>query len=268
MSEFVNQTTLGVDKKYLPRFKLPDIYTFWDSAAPEYNPATPVHPDCDFVAVQERLAQAGLEIASVQDLTEMAKMDTDDAAYNFGEAVRRIRHPLGRTGINGTGVFHKTGPSYTADVVALRDHPDAGPQVALVHVRGKWAIPGGFMEDADEGDAVVAGIRELWEETNLDVRDWHLGIDDPLEMLIEDEVKPQSRKSADLGWLINNVTGVMLPDWKQGETLAIGTEDPSEEIDAVGWFNCYELDTVIASNIGQDHRRYVDLGFDRLATQL
>ena len=262
MTEFVNQTELGVDKNYPGRFALTDVYAHWDTAAPHYEPYMPTKPD--FETMQERLAEAGLHIASAEDLTEMARMDTDDAVYNFGEQAGKLRHPLGRTGVNGSGIFYKAGASHTADVVAARLHPDHGYQVALVHVRGKWATPGGFMDPEDHGDPRAAGVRELWEETQLDVRDWD--IDDPslFVQLVPEEIKPRSRKSADLGWLVNSVTGVILPDWTQGETLAVGTEDPSEDIKNVGWFSRRAIAELIDGNIGEDHERYIQSFFDRL----
>ena len=260
MKGCVNQTEIGEDARYPERFVLADVYTFWDTEAWHYNPATPTHPDCDFRAVQQRLAEAGVEVISEHDLTRMARMDTDNAVYNYGEEVRRLRHPLGRTGINGTGVFHKAGPSRTADVVALRKHPEDGVQVALAHARGKWVLPGGFMEEEDGQDPVVAGLRELNEEISLDFRDPGTeGVE--IELLIAEEIKPYTRKSADMGWLVNDVTGLLLPDYKLGDPIAIGTVDPNEIIESVGWFTEPALDHL---DIGVDHRRYIGVAIDQL----
>lgn len=66
----------------------------------------------------------------------------------------------------GKGNFYYWGPNRTVDPVVLSGDTDI-PSLLLIQRgdTGDWALPGGFIDPGE--DAVVAGLRELEEETEL-----------------------------------------------------------------------------------------------------
>ena len=76
--------------------------------------------------------------------------------------------------VTNKGKFYKWGPNYTGDPIIITREPI--PRIALVQRKdnGLWALPGGFVDQADGTDPVIAGInasrREAFEEIGIDVR--------------------------------------------------------------------------------------------------
>lgn len=68
--------------------------------------------------------------------------------------------------VAGKGFYWSWGPNYTADPVVIAGHEDR--QVLLIQRgdTGKWALPGGFVDEG-ESDPMTAALRELREEANL-----------------------------------------------------------------------------------------------------
>jgi ADP-ribose pyrophosphatase YjhB (NUDIX family) len=69
----------------------------------------------------------------------------------------------------GKGCYWRWGPNYTVDPIVISREPE--PKILLVQRgdNGKWALPGGFI---DPGEAPnVAGLREIIEETHLELTD-------------------------------------------------------------------------------------------------
>lgn len=89
----------------------------------------------------------------------------------------RPLHPLHESMLNdssigaitGKGKYYNWGPNHTADSIIIAS--DIEPKILLIQRNdtGLWALPGGFI-DSDE-NAVTAAARELYEETNLDIKD-------------------------------------------------------------------------------------------------
>jgi len=212
----VNQSLLLKDKRYPERTVLDDAQTSWDIETPGYNP--PLYPD--FEAIIERLAEQGVEVPDVQTLVHLAKLTTRQAAEIVGDSIADVRHPLGRTGINGTGIYYKAGKSQAADLAVLRDEPYGGLEIALVYNRGKWHLPGGFLDPADQGDHKQAAIREGLEEINIDLNP----IAEEVETLIPEHVKPGSSRSVDLGYITTQVETIVLPQFEMSEDLKAGDD--------------------------------------------
>lgn len=65
----------------------------------------------------------------------------------------------------GKGNFYYWGANYTVDPIVMTNEPV--PRVLLIQRRdnGKWALPGGFIDENE--NPVAAGLRELEEETGL-----------------------------------------------------------------------------------------------------
>lgn len=263
MSEFVNQTHLDVDKSYPQRQILADHLTSWDIFAPDYSPPLPKKPDFDIV--QKRLEEAGLLVDSPEELDNLVKLETAEAVGIFGEVVASLRHPLGRTGINGTGIFNKAGASLTADMVLMRFHPDYRAQVALAFTRNKWSLPGGFVEPGEEADRRLSAVREAWEEISIDLRECSLSDEDGFMTLVDGEVKPRSPRAADFGWINNEVTGHLLADYTDGDSIAPGTVDDRETITDARWFSIPEVGRLkVGVEISPDHCRYISRGVRKL----
>lgn len=246
-----NQTQLGKEKEYPDRLMVPDRWTSWDHEVDFYTP--PIYPD--FSTIAERLYEQGIEVADEESLITLAKLSTKQAAEIVGPAIADARHPLGRTGINGTGVFWKAGKSRTADMAIMRDNPTAEIEIALVFNRGKWRLPGGFIEENDGGDLKNTAIREGTEETGLDLT--NLG--DQTETLIPEQVKPNSSRSVDFGFVTSQVEVVLLPDVEMSFDLAA-----DDDAETAGWFS---RDDVLyhhqeLGQVSPDHFAYAKQAFD------
>ncbi|MBX4190472.1 NUDIX hydrolase [Candidatus Saccharibacteria bacterium] len=245
----VNQTQIGKEKEYPDRFSLPDNFTSWETAVQSYEPLS--YPDFD--TIQEKLAAKSIEVAGPKTLNDLAKFSTTKAIEFYGKAIADIRHPLGRTGINGTGVFWKAGKSRTADIAILRNEPSAGLQLAMVFNRRKWRLPGGFIEPQDQDDLRQTAIREGNEETSIDIS----ALANETETLIPEQVKPNSSRSVDLGYLTSQVETILLPDIEMSFDLAA-----RDDAEAASWFD--HSDVVNHHEIGQispDHYAYAMQAF-------
>jgi ADP-ribose pyrophosphatase YjhB (NUDIX family) len=252
-----NQTTLGIEKKYPDRLFVPDEFVSWDQMNESYTP--PIHPD--FATIAERLHEQGIEVADEKALMALAKMSTEQAAEIVGPAIADVRHPLGRTGINGTGIFWKAGRSRTADMAILRNNPATELEIALVFNRGKWRLPGGFIDENDEGDLKNTALREGTEETSINVA----RLADQAETLIPEQVKPSSSRSVDLGYVTSQVEVVLLPEMEMSFDLAA-----DDDAEAASWFShdevVYHRDEL--GHISSDHFAYMMQAFSWGGTRI
>lgn len=220
----VNQTLIPTEKKYPERQVLNDKLTSWELVVPSYKPQ--LYPNFELIA--ERLLDQGIEVADVSILRKLAWLSTAQATEIVGPNIAEIRHPLGRTGINGTGIYYKAGKSQTADMAILRDERYNGLELVLVYNRGKWRLPGGFIDPADNGDLRTTAIREGIEETGLDLTP----IANQVETLIPEHVKPNSSRSVDMGYVTSQVEYVVLLEAEMGDGLK--ASDDAEEAE---WFD-------------------------------
>lgn len=247
-----NQSKVGIDKKYPPRWEMPDLVAQWTTGLHEY-PA-PIHPD--FETIQERLAAKGVEVPHLEALKRLGALTTSEAVEEYGEAIARVRHPLGRTGINGTGIFYEAGPSRTADIAVMR-RTMQNLELALVYNRGKWRLPGGFIDPADNGDLRNTAIREGEEELGIPLA--HLA--NEVETIVPEGVKPNSSRSVDMAYIMHQVELVVLPDPEMGDDIK--ANDDAEE---AGWFTPGEVAEIIEKKqMSRDPSVYALLAFSNEA---
>lgn len=246
----INQTILKTEKSYPPRQVLPDAQTSWEVENPEYRPA--IVPDFD--TTRQRLEDKGVVMTSAAELTVAGALSNRQAVEAYGEAILSLRHPLGRTGLTGTGGFWRAGNSATADFALGRMGAD-GLEMALVYNRDRWSLPGGFLEpDEDLHDRTEAGIRECCEETGLDLHPVaHLA-----RPMTEVHIKPRSKRSLDFAFISNQVIGLLLPTDAIDEKL-----HASDDAEAAGWF---DLPTIASMTVSVDHREYIQRAAQRFTT--
>lgn len=258
LADMINQTTLPIEKGYPERAVLADEHTNWDLEVPTYDP--PIHPE--FGLAQQRLAAAGLVVASPEELTLLARLNNQQASEEFGDIVLDLRNPLGRTGINGTGIYYVAGMSEVGDMAMFRTSEESGLEIATIFNRKKWRIPGGFSEPEDEGDQAKTAIREAVEETSIDV--YSLAEAGLVYTLVKKQIKTRSRRSADLGFMFNQVEAVLLPDYSMGDGIK-----PGDDAKDAKWMDFAEIETHRAAClISDDHYDYIRLGFAHFQQQL
>lgn len=219
-----------------------DDQVSWDKENRDYTP--PIVPD--FRTAQEKLEAKGVLISDRVAFERIGMLSNRQAVETYGEAILDLRHPLGRTGLNGTGVFWNAGNSATADF-ALGRRTEQGLELALIYNRGRWGLPGGFLdpgEDAD--DRTAAGLRECCEETGLDLSP----VAHMARPITEVHIKPQSKRSVDFGFISNQVIGLLLPKEAIDETL-----HASDDAEAANWFTVQEIADL--PNVSPDHRGYI-----------
>lgn len=250
-----NQTRLPIESDYPERLVVPEALTSWNV---ELNPGVyspPLYPDPSTVV--GLLEAQGLDGITENDLPLFARLSNLQLTEAFGPDAVKLRHPLGRTGINGTGTFWQAGESRTSDIAIVRRESDRGPEIVLVYSR-RWGLPGGFHEPEDHGDFNKAAVREGRQETDLDVDT--LNAQGRVETLERAHTKLQSRRSVDLGFITNQVELLMLDP---GES--IGTLRARDDAEDAGWFT---IEDVVAleqqGKISQDHFGYVIRAFDRV----
>ena len=239
-----NQSTLSIEKGYPARVPVPDPLTSWGREYPGYLPN--VFPDAP--RTLDLLERKGLVIRTYKELGILGELSNRQAVDTYGDAVLNVRNPLGRTGINGTGIYYKAGKSTTADIAIMRATNE--PQIILVYNRGKWSLPGGFKEPGDT-DGLSIALREGQEETGLPLEDLDI------RTLIKSHTKGNSRRSTDLAYLSNTVATVTLPDPTLGEQLLAG-----EDAEDAKWFTATALaELVTQKQISVDHTSYAQQAF-------
>ena len=195
----LNPTMFGIEEGYPARTILPEELVDWEVSLPddvEYGkPVTNLKPEHGSVAA--KLLRAGLRVAGDDEIAELARMGNADVITHYGgdfaERLAQLRYPLGRTGVNGVGVFYGARANETSDVIAAYQN-NSGVYIALVKTRGRWNTPGGF-ERREDIDAVECAFREFHEETGHDLRTEQRGL-----VKVLDEIKC-SKRTTDHAWI-------------------------------------------------------------------
>lgn len=167
------------------------------------------------------------------------------------------------------GRYWHLGANPTVDIVVRRRN-SAGDGQELLLIRrahtaateaGKWALPGGFqLTDAPPGTpwkpgietAIEACVRELLEETNLDISRQsgdllHIG---------DYEGGGRDPRDSDEAWSRSQVFAIDLPDELAASTV-VGSDDAMD----ARWFNRNAL----PRNIAFDHARIIEDALDAMA---
>jgi len=227
MANFVNQTTLPVEKGYPERFSLADDLTDWNVGVPGYVPD--INPGVDLAI--ERLNLKDVNVTDEKSLRELAKLPMTEAIDAYGPAITKVRNPLGRTGINGTGIYYVAGGSRVADMTVRRTNNGGEHEIAMMHRGNKWRFAGGFMDEVDRDNLELTALRELYEEVGLDFQD--LAGTGQIVALRQEEVKPRSARATDMGFMTNAVYMYHLENYDYGNEIR-----PNDgEADQVGWFD-------------------------------
>lgn len=236
---------LGIEQGYPERFLIPEPLHEWELSHPLYFHAPIYARDNN---IFDLLDEAGVEIRNSSELQVLGSLENKLAIEVFGPNVEKIRHPLGRTGINGTGLFYHAGEAQASDMAIVRQHTTRGFEVLLAYSR-RWGLPGGFSEPGDE-DGRQTAIREAVEETGIDVVD--LRLEDDVITILPRMVKPNSRRSTDYGFITTQVEGLLLPEPGLGDAAKAG-----DDAKAVMWATQGTLDFLKREgNVSNDHYEY------------
>lgn len=241
-----NQSLLPIERGYPDRMTVPHEHMSWDTSFGSYIDA-PTHARNGNLL--ELLNEAGVELEYPEEIRILGMLSTTEAMDAYGPTVAKIRNPLGRTGINGTGIFYHAGEAPAADMAIVRWHPDHGRQIALVYSR-RWGLPGGFCEENELHDRSQAAIREAHEETSLDLS--QIPLASPVETLYPLHVKPASKRSVDYGYITTQVEYAALMDFRDGNGLRA-----NDDAEAADWFTIHEVKELLEhGTISPDHVGY------------
>lgn len=166
------------------------------------------------------------------------------------------------------GKYWHLGANPTVDIVVKRQNSGAGSEELLLIRRahtaateaGKWALPGGFqLTDAPPGTlwmpgaetAIEACVRELLEETNLDISP----LCEDLLHIGDFEGGGRDPRDSEEAWSRSQVFAIHLPDELAAATV-VGSDDA---IDA-RWFSVVSL----PRNIAFDHDRIIRIALDTM----
>lgn len=255
MGGMTNQTHLPVEKDYPQRLVLPDAQTIWEVSHPAYFHAPVYARDGNLF---DLLDEAGVEVKNEAELKVLGSLPTSIATELYGESIAKIRNPLGRTGINGTGIFYHAGEAAASDMAIVREHPTRGLEVLLAYSR-RWGLPGGFQEESDKGNGRTTAVREAAEETGIDLVE--LGLADTVETVVARTVKPNSRRATDYGFITTQVEAVLLPDSELGNAARA-----SDDATSVMWAAQSNLDHLKKhDSISDDHYTYASTALTHFA---
>ena len=192
----MNATKLAIEKGYPERTELSGQYTSWDAAIPDSvqygSPVT--NNSVGHGTVVEKLQRKGLDVRTEKEIIDLSRMSYSDVVIHYGsdfaEQLQDLRCPLGRTGLNGVGIFYEAGESLASDMVVV--HTDErSVWVPLVFNRTRWNTPGGFKDLSDTNGEETA-VREFSEEVGYDISS-HI-------IPVIQEVKSSDR-TTDHGWM-------------------------------------------------------------------
>lgn len=129
----------------------------------------------------------------------------------------------------------------TVDNVVINNNDRLNPKILLIKrknnpYKGKWALPGGFLDPEDD-DARAAAVRELKEETNLEVN--------PLKV---SEICTMTKKGRDPRERVIDIAfGTLLSSYSTDVYYMVKAQDDAAE---VAWVPLKEL---VYGDLAFDH---------------
>lgn len=129
----------------------------------------------------------------------------------------------------------------TVDNVVINNNDRMNPKILLIKRKnypyeGRWALPGGFL-DPDDEDAKEAALRELKEETNLDLIPDKVG-----------EICTMTKKGRDPRERVIDIAfGTLLSSYSTDAYYMVKAQDDAEEI---AWVPLKEL---VYGDLAFDH---------------
>lgn len=248
----MNATSLSIEKGYPSRICLDDSLVSWNASIPDTvtygNPVTNL--SFNHGSAVEKLVRQGLGVMSDNQIVDLSRMSNAEAVTHYGlefaQSLTALRCPLGRTGLNGVGIFYKAGESLVSDMIAI--HND-GPRlwVPLVFSRGRWNTPGGFRDTIDK-DGQDTAVREFSEEIGYDITE-------PVVPVME-EVKSSDR-TVDHGWLKAEVYAAAV------ESRFILTA--GDDAEAAGWHMVESLPNLVERRqLSKTKMRYISQAIEAL----
>ncbi len=155
---------------YPARFLVDSHSRSWAVNNPEY---VPVRYTAESVLRNDRTKNPGgyadpVHLTCDQFRALIAERKSLEGPIQTNPETGRPLNPLGRVGITDRGSLGKWGANQAADAIVTREYGDKLEVLLVRRPSGEWALPGGFVDSGET--PLTTAVRELWEETGMDLR--------------------------------------------------------------------------------------------------
>lgn len=168
-----SERPLGNAKGYPERQEVSHAQRAWEREFSDSHP--PFYEAASVIANDRTVKPGGWADAAHVTRGDFLRWKAEGKFFSYEGEVRldpesgRPLNPWGRTGICGRGLLGKWGANQAADALLTRENEQTGELEVLLIKRGcgSWAIPGGMLDDGEDG--LAAMIRELEEEAGVTI---------------------------------------------------------------------------------------------------